>query len=178
MMLDAQLTFNSTFGTATGISSTGTGTVIDLTGAGSGNLPTRMIGGVNGGTLSSNTAIGADIGYGDGEAIPYLYIISTAAGTGAGTVTFYLESAPDNGSGSPGTYTKLWTGASLTGSLVTAGKIYQLPVPPGPVQAPPRFYQLGWTVSSTASVTVLAGLTINPDSYAIGQQYPANYIAA
>ena len=178
MFLDASLTFNSTFGTATAISATGTATVIDLTGAGSGNLPTRMIGGVVSGVPGSNTAIGADIGFGDGMAIPYLYIDETTAGTGAGTVQFYLESAPDNGSGSPGTYSILWESGTITGSLVTKGRLIQVPVPPGPIQAPPRFYQLGWTVASTVSLNILAGLTFNPESSLMGQQYPNNFVAA
>ena len=178
MFLDATLTFNSTFGTATAISATGTASVIDLTGAGSGNLPSRMIGGVVSGVPGSNTALGADIGFGDGMAIPYLYIDETTAGTGSGTVQFYLESAPDNGSGSPGTYTQIWASASLTGSLVTKGKFIQVPVPPTGFQAPPRFYQLGWTVTGTVALSILAGLTINPESSFQGVQYPVNFVAA
>jgi hypothetical protein len=42
----------------------------------------------------------------------------------------------------------------------------------------PRFYKLGWTVTSTATVSVLADITINPPSSLMSGQYPSNFIAA
>lgn len=174
MFIDSTMTFNSTFGTATSISATGTGTVFDVTGAGSGVLP-KMVGGYP----AKNTALGTDAGFGDGAAALWVVIQPTAAGTGSGTVTFYLESAPDNGSGSPGTYTKIWTSAAITGSLVTTtSPLLSFPLPPTGIEAPPRFYNMGWTVSGTVAETVLMDIVMNPTSGLMGAQYSNNFLVA
>lgn len=173
MYQDASLTFNSTFGTATAISSTGTSALVDITGAGSGNAPAMI-----GGFPATNTAIGSDIGSGDGQAIPYLYITVTTAGTGSGTIQFYLQAAPDNGSYAPGTYSVLINTAAFVGASLTLGRVLRYQVPPFTgTGAPPRFYNLGWTVSGTAGVSVLANIVLNPPSLALVGQYPENFIA-
>ena len=112
--------------------------VFDVTGAGVGNTPSMI--GVN----SLKTALNVDIGAGDGMAIPYVMITNalTTAGTGAGTITFTLQSAPDNGSGSEGTYTTLFVSSAFVGTSITAPFQYIFQVPPTPPGiALPRFYR-------------------------------------
>lgn len=175
MFTDQSLLFTGTnWQTAATISGTGNSTVVDLTGAGSGNAPTMI-----GGFPASNTAIGFDIGLGDGVAIPQLYMAFTTAGTGSGTVTVQLQAAPDNGSYSPGTYTTLWTSNAVAGNTIPAGAALQLPVPPYPfLGGRPRFYRLVYTVSGTFSATIIAGLVINAQSSLQLQQFASNFIAA
>jgi len=156
-----ETTSGAQFSVAQAITTTANATnVFDVTGAGVGNLPTAMIG-----TSGKNTNIFLDIGAGDGMAIPDVVITNalSTAGTGAGTVTFTLQSAPDNGSGSAGSYTVLYTSAAFAGTAITAGFQHIFQVPPTPPGiALPRFYQLVYTVSSTFSATFNANLVLNP----------------
>lgn len=174
MFLDATLTFNSALGTPQAISATANGaSLIDVTGAGSGNLP-RMIGGYP--QLSND--LGLDIGSGDGVANPYLVFAVTTAGTGAGTITFTLQAAPDNGSGSPGTYTVLASSAPFVGTALTLGTQITMDIPTDPAIAQPRFYQVVYTVSGSATVSVLAFITLNAQNSLKGIQYNSNFVAA
>lgn len=174
MFLDATLTFNSALGTPQAITATAnSASVIDVTGAGSGNLP-RMIGGYP----NLNNDLGLDIGSGDGVADPYVVINVTTAGTGTGTVTFTLEAAPDNGSGSPGTYTVLSSSQAFVGTALVAGTQIAINIPTDPAIAQPRFYQLVYTVSGTATVSVLAAITLNAQNSLKGIQYNSNFVAA
>lgn len=153
--------------------------VVDVTGAGVGNAPAMISG-----FPALNTSIGFDIGAGDGEAIPYLYLTATVAGTGAGTVTFSLSAAPDNGSYSPGSYTQLYESAAFVGSAITLGSTLLVPVPPTlfdwpngttTIEFPPRFYKVTYTVASTFTGTFIAGLLLNPPSSLLGIQYRNNF---
>lgn len=154
------------FSTAQAITTTADGTnVYDVCGVGAGTAPTMI--GPNG----VNTAMGVDIGAGDGAAVPELFITVTTAGTGAGTITISLSAAPDNGSYSAGTYTALWTSPALVGTALTAGRTIKVPVPPFPqlnstgATVIPRFYKLTYTVASTATASFTAGLLLNaPDN--------------
>lgn len=173
MFNDQSLLFTGTnWSTAATIAATANSTVVDLTGAGSGNAPAMI-----GGFPAVNTAMGFDIGYGDGVAEPTLYMAFTTAGTGAGTVTIALQAAPDNGSYSPGSYTTLWTSSAIVGTAIPAGANLQLKVPPFPITAGrPRFYRLVYTVSSTFSATIIAGIVLNAQSSLIGPQFSNNFI--
>lgn len=174
MFVDQSLLFTGTnWTTPAAVTATGSSTVVDLTGAGSGNAP-AMIGGFS----AVNTAMGYDIGIGDGEAIPQLYMAFPTAGTGSGTLTINLEAAPDNGSYGQGTYVTLWQSQAITGTSFPAGGTLIVPVPPFPITAGrPRFYKLLYTVSSTVSVSIIAGLVINAQSSLIGPQFSSNFIA-
>lgn len=178
MMLDNSLTFNTSTSSYQNVTATADSTtVIDVTGAGSGNAPAMI-----NGFPATNTSIGLDIGVGDGEAIPYVMVFIPATTTVTGTLQISLSAAPDNGSYSPGTYTTLYTSASLTGATqLAAGKVLYFPVPPTlntMGEALPRFYKLTYTVvSGSISLHANAMITINPSSFGIGGQYASNFIA-
>lgn len=176
--MDNTLSFSSNWSTAQTVTATAASTnVVDLTGAGSGNAPAMI-----NGFPATNTSIGYDIGAGDGEAIPYLYISVPTAGTGAGTVTIALQVAADNGSYSPGTWETLWTSTAIVGTSLVAGSIILVPVPPLPYPADyetnenmPRFLRLNYTVASTFSAGFLAGLMLNPPTSFLLGQYSNNF---
>ena len=183
MFLDNSLTFNTAVNSSQAISATAASTsIIDVTGAGSGNTPAMINGFPN-----LNTAMGVDYGVGDGMAIPYVVVVVTSATTVTGTLTIALQSAPDNGSYSPGTYTTIYTSAALTGATqLYAGAVYYFQVPPsliGNGEALPRFYRLNYTVGPSISVSVNAFMTLNPPSFAggkaslLGGQYNSNFYA-
>jgi hypothetical protein len=157
------------------VTATANSTVIDLTGAGSGNAPSMI-----NGFPASNTAIGFDIGAGDGEAIPYLYLSVKAKGTNSGSLTIALQAAPDNGSYSPGTYTQLWISPSITANNLVVGDSLLVPVPPTlfnfPSEALPRFYRVVYTVTGTVDLTFVAGLILNPPSTLLLGQYNNNFV--
>lgn len=175
MILDGSLTFNSAVGTPQAISATAASSgIVDVTGAGSGNLPTMI-----NGFPAANTAVGSDYGAGDGNTIPHVLISVTTAGTGTGTIQIALEWAPDNGSGSPGTYTLLVETDALVGSTLVKGTVIDIPVPPATSLAGeslPRFYKLEYTVSGTAGVSVLANMVLNPEQAYQMSKYSNNYI--
>lgn len=176
MFLDGKLTFNSAIGTAQAITTTADGAgIIDVTGAGSGVEP-KMI---NGYPLL-DTALGSDYGAGDGIAIPHVLFSVTTAGTGAGTIQFSVSAAPDNGSYSPGTYTILAQTGALVGTSLVAGTIIDIPLPPihasGLNEALPRFYKVTYTVSGSATASVLANMVLNPAQVGQMKKYANNFI--
>lgn len=165
--LDSSLNFS----TAQAITTTAASTnVYDITSAGAGNAPVMI--GANG----VNTAIGGDIFSGDGQAVPVAQINVTTAGTGAGTITIQLQSAPDNGSYSPGSYTTIGSTQAFVGTSLTLGQVILVagsPLPPG--EALPRFYRLNYVVSGSATVSVTANLTINPGTVRVATLYGKNF---
>jgi hypothetical protein len=178
MFLDNSLCFNGSWATPTAaITATVDGTtVIDVTGAGSGNAPAMI-----GGFPQVNTAMNNDYGAGDGLAFPYIYIGVTTTGTGAGTVTFSVSAAPDNGSYSPGTYTQLWESNAIVGTNLIAGRYLVVPLPPTEWtfgEALPRFYKITYTVSGTVgAVKFDSGLVLNPVESTLSGQYANNFLA-
>jgi len=176
MFMDAKLTFNSAFGTPQAISATADSAgIIDITGAGSGNAPAMI-----NGFPATNTSIGEDYGAGDGVAIPHVYVNVTTAGTGAGTVAISVAAAPDNGSYGQGTYTTLVSTPGLVGTTLVLGSIIDIQLPPIRYtlgEALPRFYKLIYTVTGSATVSVLANLVLNPQQSLESGLYSNNYIA-
>lgn len=180
MFVDTSLAFSS-YSTPQAITSTAdSNLIVDVTGAGSTNAPS-MIG--SGGLL---TALGVDIGQGDGMAIPYVYLTVTTAFTAGATPTLQvsLKAAPDNGSYSPGTYTTIYTGPAYTGTQLVAGLQIIFPVPPralsgAPGEAIPRFYKLTYTVASGpfGAGAIAGGIVLNPPAGLVNTQYGSNFTA-
>lgn len=134
--------------------------IFDVTGAGSGNAP-NMIGNAG---LATN--LGTDLGQGQNNAHPGVLFTVTTTGTGTGTVSFGIEAAPDNGSYSPGTYTRLTTSAAAVGTTLVAGGQVYLPLPPVPSNYTglPRFYRAYYDQTGNGAVSVTATLLMNPPS--------------
>lgn len=179
MFLDNSLSFNGGWNTpSAAITATVDGTTIyDVTGAGSGNAPAMI-----NGFPSLNTAIGEDVGAGDGLFVPYFAVIVNTTGTGTGTVTFSLSAAPDNGSYSPGTYYTLLSSDAYVGTNLVAGTVLLFAVPPipeglGTPKALPRFYKSTYTVSGTVgALKVVSGLVTNPATLLLAGRYNNNFI--
>ena len=150
--------------------------VIDVTGAGSGNAPT-MIGGFP--ALLTNLAV--DYGSGNGPGQPIVMVFVTLATTVSGTLTIVMQAAPDNGSYSPGTWTIIYQSAALTGSTqLKANNWLAFPVPPtlqGMGGSSPRFYKLSYTVGSSISVTVSAGIFTDASGIIGGAKLANNFIS-
>lgn len=152
--------------------------VYDVTGAGSGNAPALSFG--------NSTTFGDDIGLGDGIAIPQLIVTipTTFVTSNAGTLQVSLQSAPDNGSNAPGTYTTDYSSAVFAAATLVQGVLLQVPVPARPAGAAlPRFYRVVYTVANAFTAgTVNAAIVLNPPSIVgtvnMAGAYPANYTAA
>lgn len=161
-------------------SAAGTGTY-DVCGVGSGTVP-PMITGVNG-TTGAAVVIGFDIGAGDGFAIPELYWAATSAFSGPGTLQIGIQAAPDNGSGSSGTYQIITETATMSAATLLKNTNGQFQIPPVGAnwvgEALPRFYQVYFTVAggSFGLGAITANLVLNPSQPTKIGQYPGNYVA-
>ncbi len=150
--------------------------VYDITGAGVGNAPSMVFG--RNPTTGAATLPGADIGTGDGTAIPYAVFTITTAGTGTGTIAFAVQAAPDSGSNTEGTYVTLAQSAAYVGTTLTAGKQIFLAIPPIPTgMALPRFYRFDYIQTGNGACSVTAGILLNPPVGVVSTQYPPNFVA-
>lgn len=181
MFADNSLTFNTSWTSSQTITSSVTSTsIVDITGAGSGNAPSMI------GAGGLNTAMGVDIGQGDGMAIPYVYmdVVTAFVSAGGALMTVSLQAAPDNGSYSPGTYTTLYTSVAFTAANLSAAQNLIFQVPPRaimgqPGEALPRFYRLSYTVTSStfSAGAVNAGIMLNPPAGLTNTLYGSNITA-
>ena len=177
--MDNSLSFNTNWSTVQTITATAdSSSVIDLTGAGSGNAPAMI-----NGFPAANTAIGYDIGLADGLAFPWLYVTvaSVNGSPSANTLTIALKAAPDNGSYGQGSYTTIYTSTAKAENVLVVGDYLIVPVPPTlfewPSESLPRFYKLTYTAGggNLAGLGVQAGLMLNPPSSLILGQYNNNF---
>lgn len=152
--------------------------IYDVTGAGSGVAPSMIFG-----TTNTTAALpGFDIGLGDGQAIPYLYLtIPTAFVSGGGaTLTVQVQAAIDNGSNAPGTYTTIVETGLFTAANLAAGRVLLIPIPPITIgESLPRFYRFNYVVATStfSAGTVTASILLNPPSKLENTLYPSNFIA-
>lgn len=148
--------------------------VFDVTGVGAGNAPVML------GNQGLTTNLGTDLGLGQTVAHPGVLFTVTTAGTGAGTIDFEIQAAPDNGSYSPGTYTVLTRSQAFVGTALTSGLTVYLPLPPIPSNYAglPRFYQAFYTVASTATVSVTAEFLMNPPAVKSVTDSVKNFVSA
>jgi hypothetical protein len=110
-----------------------------------------------------------DMGIGDDPALELLIQIMTTFASGT-SLQVQLQGAPDNGSGSPGTYTTMLdSGAIAEASLVAGRYILATTVPrvllPTPVgvtaaQALPRFLRLQYVTVGTHTAGALSGFIV------------------
>jgi len=172
MFLDNSLQLSN----AQAITSTAAATnTYDITGAGVGNAPAM--------TFGNATTYGNDIGQGDGAAAPIYAIVffTTPFVSGGGaTLQVQIESAPDNGSNSPGTYSVISQTAALSVAQLNSGRPLLLPIPPRTLsEALPRFYTLNYVVgtSTFSAGAITAWFGINPMTLPFGI-YANNYTVA
>lgn len=176
MILDNSLVFSSAQSLITN-STTASTNVIDLTGIGSGSAPNLNFG--------NATTFGADMGIGDGEAIPKVYVTlgTTFLTASSATLNIAVQGAPDNGSNVAGSWTTMSETGALAASVLLIGRqitLYLDTLALG--QALPRFlrlsYQLPAATSFTAGSIGLAGIALQTDQSARLYQYPANFTVA
>lgn len=93
---------------------------------------------------------GRDMGIGDDPALKIRATVA-AAFVGGTNAQVLLQGAPDNGSGSPGTYVTMATGPLVvTANLGVGAALLDIDMPrPAPGQAPPRFLRLAYTTTGT-----------------------------
>lgn len=147
--------------------------VFDVTGAGVGNAPAMI------GAGGVNTAMGFDVGAGEGPAVPQVQIAVITSTTATGSLQISLSAAPDNGSYSAGTYVPVYESAPLTGAQLAKGAVLTFQVPPiPPALLLPRFYKLTYTVvSGSISLVVDANLLINAPLVRDVTLYGSNFVA-
>ncbi len=165
---------------AQAITTTAPSTVVyDITGAGVGNAPSQIYG-VDGLTGAA-VLPGADIGTGDGMAIPYVVFTITTTGTGTGTIAFAIQAAPGLSNNTEGTYVTLSQTAAFVGTTLLKGNQIALPIPPFAQIAPgmgrPRFYRVDYIQTGNGAVSVTANIVLNPALGFVSTQYPGNFVA-
>lgn len=169
MYLDGQLNFSTTQALTTTAASTN---IIDLAGLGSGTALSNILGNAT----ASNW--GMDIGVGDSPGKPKIMVSVVTALTGGTSLNIQFQGAPDNGSGSPGTYvTYAESGAILTASLLANAVIFKVDVPEIQPEGPttiilPRFLRLNYVIVGSYG----AG-TVNANIIRDRQDYLAKYYA-
>lgn len=150
--------------------------VIDMLGDGVGTAVRNFWG--------NSTVPGQADGFGVGGKRPELNVtIGTALATGsAATLNVQWQGAPDNGSGSPGTWQTFGESGEITAAQGTAGAVIaRLPfLPPFPLNERPRFLRLNFAIPAgttfTAGTIASAVVVTTRDDWYVGQQ-PANYTA-
>lgn len=144
MILDSLLQFDNAVSLAIAAGTQASTNVIDL--------------GITSGIPSSANGGGArDIGIGDDPAMKLLVQVTTTfTSGGAGTLSFSLQGAVDNGSGAPAAFSTWWTSPVYALATLNAGsRLFDMdmPRPPDGI-AIPRFLRGLWTV---ATATMTAG---------------------
>ena len=161
MILDALLTFTGS-GAAPFTDSPTTGTqtstnVIDL--------------GVVGGIPNSAAGGGArDLGIGDRPSLK-LSIIATTAFLNGTSLQVNLQGAPDNGAGSPGSYTTMWSSPVFAeASLIQGAQLANVDLPRAIFeQVLPRYLQLQYVSVGTHTAGAIEGqIVIDRDDQIIG----------
>jgi len=140
--------------------------------------------GLSGIPSSANGGGARDIGVGDPEL--YLSALVDAAFTGGTSLQLQLQGAPDNGSGAPGSYTTMWTGAAVVeANLVSGMQIANISVPrPVAGQVLPRFLKLNFiSVGTHSTGTISCSIVLNRDDMPVGitglySGYPAGLTVA
>lgn len=165
-IMDNLLVFSSAQALTTTAAST---SIVDLTGAGSGNAPNLVWG--------TSTVFGEDIGIGSGTGSPRLRIDLVVVPAGGTSINFQFQGAPDNGSNAPGTYvTYAETGAILTADFSADKRVWDIAVPNREIAAAmPRFLRVNYTIVGTYSTGTVNAFIYLGGQNADNMQYPHNY---
>ena len=149
MILDGNLMFTGTSKGATGGIQSGAQT--DAPTTGTQNASNILDLGLAGLPTSASGGGARDIGIGDNPMLK-LFAQATAYTSGGTNIYVQLQGAPDNGSGSPGSFTTMWTGPTVTATQIAADitstftnqtYLANIDVPrPPPGVGMPRFLQL------------------------------------
>jgi hypothetical protein len=177
MILDNNLAFVSSSAPQSITVSAASTNTVDLTGFGYGTTPNLNFG--------LGSVYGADMGIGDGVAMPKVVVdvgTSFATSTNA-TLTIQLQGGQDNGSNA---VTNWITYAEIPGltptNLTAASNNFSLDLPKVPYSDPfPRFWRLYFSVATgtfTAGTIYYAGIAIQRDDSYATSQYPRNFTVA
>lgn len=105
---------------------------------------------------------GRDLGIGDNPALKLMVLVTTAF-SGGTSLQIGVGGAPDNGSGSPGSYTQMVAGEVVVEADLLAGvRLLDIDFPrTGPLApTPPRFIELTYVNSGTHSAGKIEGLVV------------------
>jgi len=160
MILDNALMFTGTSNGATGGITFAGGLNADRPTTGTQAASNIVDLGVVAGLPNSAAGGGArDMGIGDDPALKLL-VVCTQALAGGTSIQVQLQGAPDSGSGTPGSYTTMWTGPSvLLAAGVQGAYLANIDVPRTvPGQPVPRYLQLNFISSGTFTWTGTGGI--------------------
>jgi hypothetical protein len=106
-------------------------------------------------------APGRDLGIGDDPALK-LHVLVTVAFASGTNLQVGFAGAPDNGAGSPGTYTTYAFGPLVVEATLTAGvRILEIDWPrPDPLSVPPRFVRLSYVTTGTHTAGKIEGMAV------------------
>lgn len=148
-------------------------TIYDVFGAGSGNAVNQVFG-------QGVTNPGADIGLGDGLAVPVAFFTIGTTFLTLTSLTIAVQAAASS-SNSPGSYVTLSQTAAIPAASLVAGATIILPIPPfapiEPGETVPRFYRFNYTVagSNATAGTITGVILLNPPAGLVGTLYPNNF---
>jgi hypothetical protein len=158
MIIDAFLSFTG-LAVATGIGNIdGTDSPTTGTQTSSNQLDLHIAGGIP--VLASNQGA-RDMGIGDSPSLEMVAWVTVAFGTGT-NLSITLQGAPDNGSGTAGTFVNWWASPVYSEStLVQGAMLYNLALPRPPAGIFfPRFLRLLYTSTGTHGVGSLRGCIV------------------
>jgi hypothetical protein len=127
-----------------------------------------------------------DIGIGDDPAMKLLVVVTVAATTGT-SMSVLLAGAPDNGSGSPGSFVTWYISpVYTTAQLVVGARLLDMDMPRPPAGVViPRFLKLTYTTVSTCNPTIESGIVLDRIDQAYSSTknqtlggYPAGIVVA
>jgi hypothetical protein len=106
-------------------------------------------------------APGRDLGIGDDPALKLMVLVTTAFASGT-NIAIAFQGAPDNGSGSPGSYVTYATGPTVVeASLIVGARLFDIDWPrPAPGSVPPRFVRLSYVTSGTHTAGAIEGTAV------------------
>jgi len=109
---------------------------------------------------------GRDLNSGDGIQVPKLYVECLTTFTSGTSMNVQFQGAPDNGSGSPGSYsTFAETGVIPVANLFAGARIAEWDLPGAPTNYPiARFIQLNYVIVGTmATANIYAAIVLSRD---------------